>query len=147
MSLVLAAGLATLVVAALFVDRGSTATADLEVRSSIAGGLLRLEGLTNLPEGTILQYAIIAGAGNGDLIGPHIDGTTTVRAGGVIAYVDVSRFPPGLTTIWMTFDPGPHQPPATIDRFGVDGARLRGPQVVDDEGQPRLIWDSRISIP
>jgi hypothetical protein len=125
-------------------------TAFLRLEPTIAGESLRVRGATDLPDGAEIVYSIGVGSAPGEgLGGPYVDDAATVRAGAFDEAVNISRFPKGPLTVWAAFDPGPQQPQAAIDRFGLYGSGLRGPDVVDDSdsGGRRLIVISVINNP
>jgi hypothetical protein len=126
---------------------GSTPTASIRLEPVITGGSLHVRGITDLPDGAHIVYSIGAGSSPEEGFGgPYVDDSVAVAAGRFNEAVDIARFPSGPITVWAAFDPTDDQPPAVVERFGTDGSRLRGPDVVDDFGR-RLIAIAVIEKP
>jgi hypothetical protein len=114
----------------------------------VDGRSVTLDGVTDLPDGTLLDWR----AYHGELdkpggISPFRYGDMTAQGGLFDATFMIPEKLPGLLTIEVSFYPEVEQPPATIERFGLKGENLRGSGVVDDSGTPVLVVRRQLNLP
>jgi hypothetical protein len=154
--LVLATILGVVIVAAamalLFVDfrrllpPNASVTFDITVEQP---GTIAVDGKTDLPEGTVINWDLVSGSyfaeGGGGLIKY---GQTTVTNGGFRMRIDAAPMQSGtLLGVGVRFYPGDEQPAAVSERFGPNGERLQGPDVLDDSGTPVLLVVREVTVP
>jgi len=114
-------------------------TASLTVDPVVDGTALVVRGTSDLPDGTILLYEVRHERLEHDPETPIqmllVEGSMTVDQGAFEAVVDLSNFEPGDVDVWvaleMQLSGGATQPRETVRRFGSDGARMEGGNVVD----------------
>jgi hypothetical protein len=126
------------------------ANARIELEVATSGALVTVRGSTDLPDGTLIAVDVYHAdewrrAGHGDRSRdvdsfPWIDGAdATVMDGTFEATIDVTGWPAGRGGAVALFWVDGYQPPMVEERFGPDGADLRGPDVrLLDDGSRRL---------
>jgi hypothetical protein len=98
-------------------------------------------GTTNLPDGAVLHFYFWHES-DAENIGDFHSGSTIVEDGRFEYSRDLSDFGAGTVTAFTEFsiEWDVAQPPHVLDRFGSQGERLEGPQVVvDSPGDPRVL--------
>jgi hypothetical protein len=142
--LVILAILALVGVAAaiLFVDwrQLGPPTAQMSFETSMDGRYVRIDGTTDLPDGTMLDWDLARG-GIDQRAGASFlrVGETTTAGGRFTAMIPMPEGYTGLVNIGVAFFAHDYQPPATVERFGPDGENLRGSGVYEDSGTPYLL--------
>jgi hypothetical protein len=152
---VLLASLALLVVVGavlVFVDFRQLAppSAALSFEAAIdEAGTISVDGTTDLPDGTVIDWDLVSGPYRQPEGAPLIRyGQTTVNDGAFrlrIAYA--GRSTGELVSVGVRFYPAVEQPQEVYDRFGPNGERLQGPGVVDDSGTPVLVVVREVVVP
>lgn len=130
-------------IAGILVGACSSPTARLTAQPTISDSSLQASWTTDLPDGSIVHYEIWPGdlgqEPTDSINSRVVNGDLEVVGGRLGTTVDISTWPAGQVHLWAAFDPGPSQPKAALDRFGVDGRDLNRPGVVDNYGVPRLL--------
>lgn len=121
------------------------------VESAVQDGRLQLRGTTSLPDGALVSYVVEhEGFASGDFDG-YFEGLMTVVAGGFSQALDVDGWPSGHATARLSFsmrpEHGGEQPLAVAERFGAQGERLEGPDVVQFGDTRRLETRADIDLP
>ncbi len=102
------------------------------LNAQISQGTLIVSGGTSLTDGAIVQvWADDYGTGPGEHWGTD-PASLTVRGGSFGQSFDVSDWGAGTVTVTALFEIGSGQPRDVIDRYGTNGERLSGPDVVLD---------------
>jgi len=114
----------------------------------VDGRTVTIDGVTDLPNGTLLDWE----AFDGELNQPG--GRSSFRYGEMAAqggrFDAMFMVPERLTallTIEVSFYAGDWQPAATIERFGANGEHLRGSGVIDSSGTLVLIVRRQLTLP
>jgi hypothetical protein len=107
----------------------------LTLDGELRGETIRMWGQTDLPDGTELSWTIATdeyGPGRTDLRGETLvsDGQFQVEQ----RFVALASGAPVM--IAVSFYPGEEQPQGVVDRFGVEGERLRGGGLRFDSESP-----------
>ena len=101
------------------------------VESAVQDGRLQLRGTTSLPDGALVSYV--------------------VEHEGFSQALDVDGWPSGHATARLSFsmrpEHGGEQPLAVAERFGAQGERLEGPDVVQFGDTRRLETRADIDLP
>ncbi len=108
------------------------------LNAQISQGILFVSGNTSLTDGAVIQvWADDYGTGPDEHWGTDSAGLS-VTGGTFTQSFDVSDWGPGTVTVTALFEIGSGQPQAVIDRYGPNGERLSGPDVVLDTsgGEP-----------
>ena len=137
-----------LTVGALAACAQDAPTVSFDARISRAGEIVRVDAVTDLPDGAQFSYSITSGTGPDTPLGaPVVSGQAATIDGRLAFAADVSALWSGPTSVWIAFTPGPQQPGNVTNVVGLDGEHLRGEQVVDDDGVNRLVWEGQFELP
>ncbi len=113
-------------------------TARMEVNLEIEGTTALVTGTTDLPDGSVLWL----GAQHGDAAGIATGRDARVREGRFSAALDLTRWPRGRIEASATFQMHGGQPAEAIERFGVEGDGLWGPDTFSDsDGRYLAVWE------
>ena len=122
-------------------------TASISITATRDGTKLRVDGVTDLPEGAVVTVrALHADAWFAALMSmpdtpdppehpiPYdVSRDVTITSARYGSEFDLLGWPPGNVLVTTDFYPGyGPQPPSTVERFGPIGERLRGPDVIRD---------------
>jgi hypothetical protein len=112
-------------------------------------GTIAVEGKTDLPEGTLIYWDLVSGSYFAEGGAPLIKyGQTTVSNRRFRMRIDAAPRQRGtLLGVGVRFYPGIEQPAAVSERFGPNGERLQGPDVLDDSGTPVLLVVREVTVP
>ena len=133
------------------------ATASISLATEVNGRSVTVTGSTDLPEGAIVDVLLVqqdaydrsvAQGGGATVDSPWVRYVPVpVHDGRFAASFDVSPWPSGRAYAMADFWMDPNQPAAAVDRFGLDGSGLRGPDVVatSDRG-PELQVTSHFAL-
>lgn len=113
------------------------------------GDSVTIDGSTDLPDGTILDWELLRGTYSRPAEAQLLSfDSVLVSAGKFTADIAAGPFEPGtVLSIGVRFHPGVGQPPETVARFGPNGEILRGSSVLNDEGIPVLLVTREAVIP
>jgi hypothetical protein len=111
-----------------------TPTATMDIEASVTGTRAEIRGTTDVPEGS----RISVGARHDNFLRISTYTETRVHGGGYVAVLNLDRWPRGPVTISAAFSVDGSQPSEAIERFGIDGERLWGPDVSHDSDGPVL---------
>lgn len=101
----------------------------ISVRASLQGNSLRIRGTATVPDDAWIIYA----AYRHDAPRTRVTGYARVAHRRWAADVDVAGWPPGRIAVDAHFQillPGRRQPAAVVARYGHNGERMTGPDVV-----------------
>ena len=146
----MAAAAAVLLVAAallLFVDwrQLGPPSALVTFEARVNGETITIDGVTDLPDGTRLEWQ--AYEGEASEARHLVYGDTTTAAGRITASTIIAEQASGAMTIEVRFYAHASQPSATVERFGPNGENLRGSGVLEDSGTPVLVVKRQIALP
>lgn len=108
----------------------------ISVRARIENHAVHIEGRATVPDDAWIIYAVYRRA-KPEL---HVSGYAQVRRDRFTAVVDISKWPSGKIDVDANFQlllPAREQPGAVIQRFGVNGKRMTGKDVVKGGGSFR----------
>jgi hypothetical protein len=110
----------------------------------LEGRSLVVDGTTTLPDGAVLDYGVTLD----DLTEPSISNVMTVQNGRFGFAEDLTGWPAGPASLGIGFGVGwgTQQPQSVVDRYGVSGERMTGPQVWNDSGDTMLEVDIPLVI-
>ena len=134
----------SLIVVPLMIS-GADATATMGITTSTTGSMITVEGTTDLPDGAIVVVQLVQAdewdRESADGVAPDVatspwirSDDATVRNGRFTASIDVDVWPAGRGRAAAYFWIDGMQPADVVERFGLDGSDLRGPDVVDLDG-------------
>jgi hypothetical protein len=121
---------------------GLDATATMDIDVAVQGESVTVRGTTDLPDGSNVIVDVLQldewERASADGTQPGYDSPwwryadTTVQGGTISSTFSIADWPAGrgLARAYFWMDSG--QPDAAIDRFGLEGQELRGPDVTDD---------------
>jgi hypothetical protein len=121
------------------------APVSIAVHASVEGQTLRIRGTATVPDGAWIIYA----AYRTSKPAMRDKGYAQVRDNRFTAAVDISRWPPGTITVdanFQTLLPSRQQPRVVIERFGAQGSRMTGDDVVKGGGSFRAAVASATAI-
>lgn len=124
----------------------SLARVALTMTARLSQGMARIQGTTDLPNGTIIAYEVrhVDMIRRTDLPVDKLfaDGTSVVREGKYRSEVDLEGWPAGQIEVWVAFQTvmggKMRQPPDILKRFGEEGEFLSGPNVVQSGSLKRV---------
>lgn len=114
----------------------SAVPVSMSVRARIDGHNLHIQGRATVPDGAWIIYAAYRTV-KPDL---RVRGYARVRHDLFKAVVDISKWPSGKINVDANFQlllPAREQPKAVIERFGINGKRMTGKDVVKGGGSFR----------
>lgn len=110
----------------------------LSLNSHVQNSLLIVEGMTNLPDRTLLLYEVREGSAAPKIV----NGTMPVLEGRFARQVDLTGWNADTILIWVGFqtllDGNEQQPDEVIERFGEMGEFLYGDNVTEVNGRKRV---------
>ena len=129
-------------------------TASMELRPTVADGVVSVAASTDLPDGARASYYFYHERNDvewtGGLPPYNVQGYTEVEGGSFAFEGDLTTWPPGSVTIWAQVDfyEG-EQPPHILELFGRNGERLGGPQssYADSSDYKMLYVETVVTIP
>lgn len=110
-------------------DDATAVTLDAHARRD--GGALVVDGRATVPEGALVSWEVV------HALHPSFreEGTAEVAGGRFTITLDTGGWPPGELEVWLGFQTvpatGARQPDAVLARYGHQGERMVGDQVVD----------------
>ena len=124
-------------------------SAAVSFEPTINGKSVTISGVTDLPDGTILDWELIRGTYARSEIATLISFDSVIVTGGrFTATTNGGPFRPGtILSVGVRFHPGIGQPAATVERFGPNGEHLRGAGVLDASGSPVLLVTRELVAP
>lgn len=132
------------VLAALLLARPAPATVRLDGAARVVGTELQVSGTTDLPDDSLVDIGIWR---EDEPVSELFD-AVKVRGGRFEYAADVRGWPPGTVNVEVGFSPAIEgQPPQAHERYGREGERLTGPNVVYDTGEPAVMWRSSVTLP
>lgn len=109
---------------------------ELSLTATRVGTEINVEGASDLPDGTILQYNLWQ-RDNDPLHASF--GETKIASGRYAFSVSIADWPAAPVQVRLAFASGSYQPKAVTDRYGANGERLAGPNVIDDSGRVMVV--------
>jgi hypothetical protein len=118
------------------------ATASLDLSATADGGTVVVHGTTDLPDGVVIDVRVVQvdewerDNDDGVAADPEtspwvIDGQAVVEDGAFDLTLAIDDWPGGRGGAAAYFFVDSRQPADVVDRFGVDGSGLRGPEAVE----------------
>lgn len=125
-------------------------TATIEIRASVNGSTVSVDATTDLPDGAIVGIQVFQRdeweRELADGVQPSMDDwpwqayeEILVQDGRIRSAASIAGWPAGRGLVVVYFWVDGRQPGVVIDRFGRDGAGLRGRDVVDDPRNGRTL--------
>jgi hypothetical protein len=118
------------------------ATASLDLSATADGGTVVVHGTTDLPDGVVIDVRVVqldewerenddGVAADAETSPWVIDGQAVVEDGAFDLTLSIDEWPGGSGGAAAYFFVDSRQPADVVERFGVDGSGLRGPEAVE----------------
>lgn len=120
---------------------------DIAIDARLDGTAIKVEGRTDLEDGTQLQYSVWrADRPFSEGFGYMARGSVVVAGKRFSFWIDTRGWPSGPADVVVMFSSDTEQPAAVVSRYGEQGELLRGPHVANDTDGPYVIVEDRVQL-